>query len=137
MKHMAQDDYNQESIVGPSVKIEGDLKSQGNLRIDGTVTGKVKTSQNLFVGESANIQADVEAENANVSGIVQGNIKVSGGLTIGRTGRLLGDIICGTLQVEEGAYFIGKCSMKDRSDIEPMDELTEEIQEEETPKKSK
>jgi cytoskeletal protein CcmA (bactofilin family) len=124
--NMAQDDYNQESIVGPSVKIDGDLKSQGNLRIDGTVTGKVKTTQNLFVGESANISADVDAENASVSGTVQGNIKVSGALTIGRTGRLLGDITCGTLMVEEGAYFIGKCNMKGRGDIEPMPEVIEE-----------
>ena len=116
----------QESIVGPSVKIDGDLKSQGNLRIDGTVTGKVKTSQNLYVGESAHISADIEAENAVVAGAVQGNIKVSGSLTIARTGRLLGDIHCGTLQVEEGAYFIGKCSMRDRGDIEPLEEQHEE-----------
>lgn len=114
---------NGESIVGPSVKIDGDLKSQGNLRIDGTVTGKVKTTQNLYVGESANIHADVEAENAVISGIVQGNVKVSGALVLGKNGRLLGDMICGTLQVEEGAYFAGKCSMKDsQGNLEPIQE---------------
>lgn len=113
-----------ESIVGPSVKIEGDLKSQGNLRIDGTVTGKVSTSQNLFVGESAHIAADTSAENATINGSVQGNVKVSGVLKIGKTGRLLGDINCGTLQVEEGAYFAGKCQMKDKigSSLEQMPE---------------
>ena len=112
-----------ESIVGPSVKIEGDLKSQGNLRIDGSVTGTVKTSQNLFVGESANITADVEAENAVISGTVQGNIKVAGALVLGRNGRLIGDMNCGSLQVEEGAYFAGKCQMKDRGqNIQPVDE---------------
>jgi cytoskeletal protein CcmA (bactofilin family) len=110
---MDKKDMNGESIVGPSVKIDGDLKSQGNLRIDGTVTGKVKTSQNLFVGESANITADVEAENAVISGVVQGNVKVTGALVLGKSGRLMGDMVCGTLQVEEGAYFAGKCSMKD------------------------
>lgn len=112
-----------ESIVGPSVKIEGDLKSQGNLRIDGTVTGKVKTSQNLYVGESANISADVEAENAVVGGTVQGNIKVVGALVLSRTCRLMGDMVCGTLQVEEGAYFAGKCQMRDPGGkIEPLAE---------------
>ena len=110
---MDKKETNGESIVGPSVKIDGDLKSQGNLRIDGTVTGKVKTTQNLFVGESAHITADVEAENAVISGIVQGNVKVSGALLLGKNGRLMGDMVCGTLQVEEGAYFAGKCSMKD------------------------
>lgn len=111
-----------ESIVGPSVKIEGDLKSQGNLRIDGTVTGKVKTSQNLYVGESANISADIEAENAVIGGIVQGNVKVSGALVLGKNGRLTGDMVCGTLQVEEGAYFAGKCQMKDNGKVQPVEE---------------
>jgi cytoskeletal protein CcmA (bactofilin family) len=112
-----------ESIVGASVKIEGDLKSQGNLRIDGTVTGKVKTTQNLFVGESAVISADVEAENAVIGGTVQGNIKVPGVLQITKTGRLTGDIICGALQIEQGAYFIGKCQMNDTgNNVQPVSE---------------
>ena len=104
-----------ESIVGPSVKIEGDLKSQGNLRIDGTVTGKVKTSQNLFIGDTANISADIEAENAVISGVVQGNVKIVSALVLTGTSRVTGDILCGTLQVEEGAYFLGKCQMKDKT----------------------
>jgi cytoskeletal protein CcmA (bactofilin family) len=116
-----------ESIVGPSVKIDGDLKSQGNLRIDGTVTGKVKTTQNLYVGESANISADIEAENAVIGGVVQGNVKVTGALVLGRNGRLLGDMVCGTLQVEEGGYFAGKCQMKDpgTNKLEPVEEEEE------------
>ena len=109
-----------ESIVGPSVKIVGDLKSNGNLRIDGTVIGKVKTAQNLYIGESANITADVEAENATINGIVQGNVKVSNGLVLGSTGKILGDINCGKLKVEEGAYFAGKCQMKEKPSFEPI-----------------
>ncbi len=113
-----------ESIIGPSVKIDGDLKSNGNLRIDGTVVGKVKTSQNLFIGETANISADIEAENATISGTIQGNVKVSGALLISSTGKLLGDINCGRLRVEEGAYFAGKCAMKEKPDIQPIEEST-------------
>ena len=111
-----------ESIVGPSVKIEGDLKSNGNLRIDGTVIGTVKTSQNLTVGNSAHISANIEAENATVFGVIEGNVKVAGGLVLGSTGKILGDINCGKLKVEEGAYFAGKCQMKDKPGIEPISE---------------
>jgi cytoskeletal protein CcmA (bactofilin family) len=102
-----------ESIVGPSVKIEGDLKSQGNLRVDGTVNGKLKTAQNLYVGETANITADVEAENAVISGAVQGNVKIAAALVLTKTAKLNGDINCGSLRVEEGAYFFGKCQMRE------------------------
>ena len=111
-----------ESIVGPSVKIEGDLKSSGNLRIDGIVAGKVSTSQSLLVGETANISADISAENAMVSGTIQGNVKVLGALILGRTAKVSGDITCGSLQVENGAIFNGKCQMKGSGSFEPMPE---------------
>ncbi len=38
-----------ETVVGPSVKIQGDLNSEGNIKIEGQVSGKVKTSQSVFV----------------------------------------------------------------------------------------
>lgn len=122
-KRPTQENYSNtpESIVGPSVKIEGDLRSNGNLRIDGLVTGKVNTSQNLFIGESANISADISAENAIVNGTVAGNIKVPGTLVLGRTAKISGDINCGSLQVEQGALFNGKCQMKGGS-YEPVPE---------------
>lgn len=46
-----------ETVVGPSVKIQGDLNSEGNIRIEGQVSGKVKTSQSLFVMQTAKITA--------------------------------------------------------------------------------
>jgi len=49
-------------------------------------------------------------------------VKVSGGLILGSTGKILGDINCGKLKVEEGAYFAGKCQMKDKPGIEPISE---------------
>jgi cytoskeletal protein CcmA (bactofilin family) len=113
-KKSDQDSQNvAESIVGPSVRIEGDLKSQGNLRVDGTVNGKLKTAQNLYVGDTANITADIEAENAVISGTVQGNVKVAAALVLMKTAKLNGDINCGSLRVEEGAYFFGKCQMRE------------------------
>jgi len=126
-KKPLQENYSNtpESIVGPSVKIEGDLKSNGNLRIDGLVSGKVNTSQNLYVGESANISADVNAENAIINGTVQGNIKVGGTLVLGRTAKVSGDLNCGSLQVEQGAIFNGKCQMKGGGTYEPVPEKTE------------
>jgi len=117
-----------ESIVGPSVKIEGDLKSNGNLRIDGIVTGKVGTSQNLYVGESANISADIIAENAIINGTVQGNVRVAAALILGQTAKVAGDINCAILQVEQGAVFNGKCQMKGPGAVEPHHERPERKQ---------
>lgn len=101
-----------ETVVGPSVKIQGDLNSEGNIRIEGSVTGKIHTSQSVHVGEAAVIVADMQAGNAIIAGQIQGNVKVSGNLILQSTARIHGDIACGILRVEDGAQFTGKCNMK-------------------------
>jgi cytoskeletal protein CcmA (bactofilin family) len=111
---MAQDTA-AETIVGPSVKIQGDLVSEGNIRIEGSVTGKVQTTQSVHVGEAAVISADMQAGNAIVAGQIAGNIKVTGNLILQSTARINGDIACGILRVEDGALFSGKCNMKGAS----------------------
>lgn len=100
-----------ETVVGPSVKIQGDLVSEGNIRIEGQVKGKVVTSQSVYVGQEAKIAADINAGNVVLAGEVQGNIKVSGSLILQATARVSGDIACGVLRVEDGAKFSGKCAM--------------------------
>src|SRR5438309_5983545 len=83
-----------ETVVGPSVKIQGDLNSEGNIKIEGQVAGKVKTSQSMFVMPGAKIVADVLAGNAIIGGEVQGNMKIAGHLVLQSTARVLGDITC-------------------------------------------
>lgn len=100
-----------ETVVGPSVKIQGDLNSEGNVKVEGQVTGKIKTSQSVFVNQGAKITADVMAGNAIVGGEIQGNLKISGHLILQSTAKLVGDIVCSILRVEDGAQFSGKCSM--------------------------
>ncbi len=110
---MAQDNMAAaETVVGPSVKIQGDLNSEGNIRIEGAVAGKVQTTQSVHVGDHAKIAADVQAGNAIIAGEVQGNIRVTESLILQATARVAGDITCGILRVEDGAQFTGKCSMK-------------------------
>jgi cytoskeletal protein CcmA (bactofilin family) len=101
-----------ETVVGPSVKIQGDLNSEGNINIEGQVMGKVTTSQGVYVKEGAKITADITAGNAVIGGEVQGNIKISGHLVLQSTAKISGDIACVILRVEDGAQFTGKCNMK-------------------------
>ncbi len=101
-----------ETVVGPSVKIQGDLVSEGNIRIEGAVAGKVQTTQSVHVGEHAKIAADVMAGNGIIAGEIHGNVKVTESLILQPTARIAGDISCAILRVEEGAQFTGKCSMK-------------------------
>jgi cytoskeletal protein CcmA (bactofilin family) len=98
-----------ETVIGPSVKIQGDLNSDGDIRIAGQVTGKVNSSQVVFIEQNAKLAADIFANEANISGEVQGKIKISGLLILQSTARVSGEISSPVLRVEDGAVFSGKC----------------------------
>ena len=110
---MARTEQNPETIVSSSMRIEGELKSSGNITIDGFVTGKVHTSHDLLVGSNAQIDADLIANNAVIGGAVKGNITVKGTVVILETGKVLGNISCGSLGIREGGYFSGACRMNE------------------------
>jgi cytoskeletal protein CcmA (bactofilin family) len=108
-----------ETIVSAAMRIEGELKSNGNIRIDGIIRGKVQTSADLMIGNNAQIDADLIASNAVIAGIVKGNITVKNSLVLMETGKVLGNISCNTLGVREGAYFAGNCRMQEPKQMQP------------------
>ncbi len=108
--HQAQDEV--ETVVGPSVSVEGDFSSEGNIVVKGTVSGSVKTSKRLTVEKGAKIFANVRAGEAVISGEVRGDVKISDKLELTSTARVAGDIDCKVLAVEPGALIYGKVLMK-------------------------
>lgn len=100
-----------ETVVGPSVNVEGDFASEGNIIVKGTVAGSVHTSRFLSVEIGAKIMANVRAGSAKIAGEVKGNLKVRESLELTSTARVLGDIEVKVLSVEPGALLFGKVSM--------------------------
>lgn len=100
-----------ETVVGPSVNVEGDFSSEGNIIVKGTVAGSVHTSKHLSVEQGAKIMANVRAGSARISGEVKGNMKVKEVLELTSTARILGDLEVKTLIVEAGALISGKVMM--------------------------
>ncbi len=101
-----------ETVVGPSVHVEGDFASEGNILVKGMVSGNVKTSKLLTVEPGAKIMANVRAGHAIISGEITGNVKVSDRLELTESARVSGDISCGVLQVAAGALIHGKVIME-------------------------
>lgn len=100
-----------ETVVGPSVNVEGDFASEGNIIVKGTVAGSVHTSRHLSVEAGAKIAANVRAGSAKIAGEVKGNMKIKESLELTATARVLGDIDVQTLVVEAGALVCGKVNM--------------------------
>lgn len=99
------------NILNAGTKIHGDLSSEGDLRIDGSVKGNIDVKAKLVLGVSSQIEGNVKAQNCDISGLVIGNIEVSELLSIKASAKIQGDIACGKLVIESGAVFNGKSSM--------------------------
>lgn len=100
-----------ETVIGPSVKIEGNFVCQGGIVIEGEVKGLIKTAGVLEVGEGANVIADVGASEAKIGGEVRGNIKIDGYLEVTSSAKLFGDIEAAFVSIARGAVVKGKCSI--------------------------
>ena len=111
-----------DTIIGPSVKVEGDFITEGNIIVEGMICGTIKTSQNLKVGPDSKIFANIGADNALVAGEIQGNITIKNKLELTSTARIYGDIKTGTMSVAGGALINGKCTMTDTKDRTPRPE---------------
>ncbi|MDD4995253.1 MAG: polymer-forming cytoskeletal protein [Patescibacteria group bacterium] len=100
-----------ETIIAQGVKLEGDFKSEGNVVVEGEVNGTLTTTNDLRVGESARINADVKGQNAVIAGEVNGNMKISEKIELLASAKVNGDIETKILSVTPGAVINGKISM--------------------------
>lgn len=91
--------------------IEGEISSDGDVRVDGTLKGTINIKGKLVVGENGVVEGEINCQFANVSGTLKGNLKVHDLLTLQKSARLHGDIITAKLSVESGAEFSGSCKM--------------------------
>ena len=107
-----------ETVIGASVKVDGDFVSDGDVLVQGVVNGSLKTKGNLRVDQGARIKANVEAQNASVSGEILGNVSVKDSLNLGQSAKIEGDITTKILSIEPGAVLNGHCSVSADSEKE-------------------
>jgi len=93
------------SILSQGLKIEGNISSEGKIRIDGAVIGDIR-GDFIIIGETSQIKGNITAKNLVVMGEVEGNISVDS-LEIKESAKIKGDINCKSLSVEPGASIEG------------------------------
>ncbi len=103
------------TIFGQQTEFDGKLKTKGSIRVEGSLTGTLEADGDVFVGESGEVNSNIEARKVVIAGKVEGNIIAKDKLEILETGTLEGDIKAKKLVVEEGAKFIGKSAPLENS----------------------
>lgn len=99
------------NIISEGTRIKGDIDTNGDIRIDGELTGNIVAKGRLVVGPTGKITGDINCNNVEVSGVIKGKIKAGELLNLKASARVEGDIVVGKLSVEPGSVFSGSCMM--------------------------
>jgi cytoskeletal protein CcmA (bactofilin family) len=105
-------------FLGEGTWVKGEIRFTDTLRVDGKVTGKIISDRELIVGQTGEVEADVEVGVLSVSGKVSGTITVKERIDIHPSGRVYGELKLSApnLVIEEGGIFEGSIDMSTPAD---------------------
>ncbi len=101
------------SIISADLEIVGDLNSRGDVQIDGSVEGNIR-SRSLTVGEGARVKGVLMAEDVRIYGAVLGEVKANS-VMLAKTAEVEGDVVHQSISMEAGAALAGKLSQLDKA----------------------
>ena len=99
------------SLVGAGTLIEGKIKTDGSIRVDGTLIGEIVAKASAAIGLTGAVEGGVMAKNVTIAGKVKGTVTATEKLTLEGKSITRGDIRASKLIVDEGATFDGQCAM--------------------------
>lgn len=104
------------AFIDQGSSFEGKLAFKDTVRIDGAFRGEISSENTLVVGETGEIEADIESQTVIVSGTIVGDVKASQKVVLHKTASVAGNLHAATLVVEEGATFNGQITMAGSAD---------------------
>ncbi len=91
--------------------VEGTVKSESDIRVDGAIKGKLFCDAKVIIGAAGSVEGEIKCKNAVIEGKFHGNIEVSELLNIRETAKVSGDVKTNKLIVQAGAAFNVNCTM--------------------------
>ncbi|MCQ2914248.1 MAG: polymer-forming cytoskeletal protein [Alphaproteobacteria bacterium] len=99
------------SVISSDLTVTGDIVSEGEVHIDGTVEGDVRC-RTLIIGMNAHVHGSIEVDVAKVHGCIDG-ILCARNVFLASSAKVVGDITHEKLEIEQGAYLEGHCRHTD------------------------
>jgi cytoskeletal protein CcmA (bactofilin family) len=99
------------AMLGAGSVFEGKLHFEGQVRIDGTFTGEITTTDLLVIGEGAKVSATINCGSVEIKGDITGNINAIDSIVLRPTAKVHADIYAPSLVIDKGAVFEGNSRM--------------------------
>jgi len=91
--------------------IVGDISVENDIRVAGTIKGKISANGHLIVEQSGSLEGEIKTVSATIAGKISGNIDCAERLILESKAQFTGDIKTRQLVIEDGAIFQGNCAM--------------------------
>jgi cytoskeletal protein CcmA (bactofilin family) len=99
------------NLISSTTGVTGDIITESDIRIDGTLLGNMVTKGRLIIGANGRIVGDIQCKSAEIEGEIKGKIVVDELLSLKATALFSGDITTSQIMIEPGAIFTGNCKM--------------------------
>lgn len=99
------------SLIASGTTLKGDITSNGDIRIDGTLLGNMQCSAKVIIGANGVVEGDITGQQADIMGKVTGTVKVKELLQLKGGSVVSGNLHASKLQIEPSANFNGQCHM--------------------------
>lgn len=113
------------TIIGKGSVVEGNVKVQNSMRVDGRIKGQVQASDSIVVGKEGEIEGELRVKNVIIGGRVKGKIFASGKVVLEARSTFQGELKTSKLVIDDGALFDGTCSMSESGKILALPEAGE------------
>jgi cytoskeletal protein CcmA (bactofilin family) len=126
MAKFIDNEPNSHNTITVGTEIIGDINSNGDIRLDGSLNGNLNSKGKLVIGESGRVKGIINCKNSDIFGIVEGKINVSELLSLKSSAQIVGDIITNRLAIEPGCNFSGNCKMTEEKSFNERSTTEEE-----------
>ncbi|MDH3298206.1 MAG: polymer-forming cytoskeletal protein [Gemmatimonadota bacterium] len=99
------------SIIGPGMKVVGDVSSDGTIRVEGRVDGSVTAAKSVVVGKEGTVKGDIATQDAIIAGTVNGSVAAESRIELQATCKVQGDIRSRRVKLDEGGQVDGQLHM--------------------------
>ena len=106
------DTTDKKTVIGEHIFIEGNIRGEEHLVIEGSMKGNIEMKEhNFIVGSKGRFEGEILAQNVGVNGQIIGSVNAKGKVEIKNEADMIGDIKANSISVEEGAYFKGSIEL--------------------------
>ncbi len=101
------------NIIADGTTLEGNIATNGDIRIDGAVKGNIVSKSKAIIGRNGKVEGNITCANIDIEGTVKvETLNVANLISLKSTANLTGNLIAGKIAIEPGAEFSGTCRMQ-------------------------